>query len=455
MNDNATIDSPRTDQTPEPFKGPHTFLPRLAYVAAISAIIILASTGFGVWGVVSHYLIRFAENSSVNISAALSSTERDSFFTATPKGQRRVAREIPPDQLEQLDGRVRQFLKSFDIVKIKVYTREGLIMYSTDRAIIGERDLENRRLANALTGRNDSKLVRKGRVQDLANESKLDVDVVETYVPIYDDDGEVIGCFEVYIDVSSYRGEIWQIVSLAVSVIAVVTLVVYGIAFIFLRKITQKLKEAANILERYAASDPLTGLHNRRHIFARARQELARLQRERVQHNPHTGMSVTLIDLDYFKMVNDAHGHLVGDEVLKETITEPGKYICNPALTSEGRFPGDAPVFSILYSGMGHETAGKQMLVGFVAFLLAPTIAAWMLSLTSARILSSYPRKVLFFAAIGLLFAVFGNLANSGLGSYPPKDALILAGYDFVLWTLVGLVVAWRIRPERGAVTTA
>jgi diguanylate cyclase (GGDEF)-like protein len=319
MNDNATIDSPRTGPAPEPFKGPHTFLPRLAYVAAISAIIILASTGFGVWGVVSHYLIRFAENSSVNISAALSSTERDSFFTATVDGRRRVAREIPPDQLEQLDGRVRQFLKSFDIVKIKVYTREGLIMYSTDRAIIGERDLGNRRLANALTGRNDSKLVRKDRVQDLANESKLDVDVVETYVPIYDDDGEVIGCFEVYIDVSSYRGEIWQIVSLAVSVIAVVTLVVYGIAFIFLRRITQKLKEAANILERYAASDPLTGLHNRRHIFARARQELARLQRERVHHNPHTGMSVTLIDLDYFKMVNDAHGHLVGDEVLKET----------------------------------------------------------------------------------------------------------------------------------------
>jgi hypothetical protein len=142
-------------------------------------------------------------------------------------------------------------------------------------------------------------------------------------------------------------------------------------------------------------------------------------------------------------------------EVLKETITEPGRYICNPALTSEGRFPGDAPVFSILYSGMGHETAGTQMLVGLVAFLLAPTIGAWMLSLTSARILSSYPRKVLFFAAIGLLFAVFGNLANSGIGSYPPRDTLILAGYDIVLWTLVGLVVAWRIRPERGAVTTA
>jgi diguanylate cyclase (GGDEF)-like protein len=155
-------------------------------------------------------------------------------------------------------------------------------------------------------------------VQDLANESKLDVDVVETYVPIYDDAGLVIGCFEVYMDVSNYRGEIWQIVSIALVVIALISLVVYGIAFIFLRKITHKLREAQNALERYAATDPLTGLHNRRHILVRARQELARVQRERA-HKPHTGLSVTMLDLDHFKKINDSYGHLVGDEVLKET----------------------------------------------------------------------------------------------------------------------------------------
>ena len=142
-------------------------------------------------------------------------------------------------------------------------------------------------------------------------------------------------------------------------------------------------------------------------------------------------------------------------EVLKQNIIEPGRYICNPELTSERRFPGEAPVFSVLYSGMGHETAGRQMLIGFAAFLLAPMIGAWMLSLTSARILSSYPRKVLFFAAIGLLFAIFWDLTNSGIGSYPQKDAIILAGYDIISWTLVGLAVAWRIQPERGSVTNA
>jgi signal transduction histidine kinase len=95
---------------------------------------------------------------------------------------------------------------------------------------------------------NDVKLVRKDRVQDLANESKLDVDVVETYLPIYDDAGEVIGCFEVYMDVSRYRGEIWQIVSIALVVIAGIALVVYGTAFILLRKMDRGLKDALSAL---------------------------------------------------------------------------------------------------------------------------------------------------------------------------------------------------------------
>jgi diguanylate cyclase (GGDEF)-like protein len=177
----------------------------------------------------------------------------------------------------------------------------------------------NRRLAKALSGRNDASLVSKDRDQDLANESKLAMDVVETYVPLFDDDGRVIGSFEVYMDVSRYRGEIRQIVSIAIVVIAFIMFTVCGISFIFLRQISQKLKDAENTLQRHAASDPLTGLHNRRHIFARAREELARLQRERANNHSLAGISVTLLDLDHFKKVNDAYGHLIGDEVLKET----------------------------------------------------------------------------------------------------------------------------------------
>lgn len=134
-------------------------------------------------------------------------------------------------------------------------------------------------------------------------------------------------------------------------------------------------------------------------------------------------------------------------ETLKEHVVDPGRYVCNPELTSEGRFPDEEPVFSVLYGGVGHEAAGGLMLVGLVVFFLAPLIGAWMLSQTSGRVMSSYSRKVLFFVAIGALFAIFGDLTNFGIGDYPVKDAVVLAASHIVVWTLVGLVVAWRIKP--------
>ena len=101
---------------------------------------------------------------------------------------------------------------------------------------------------------------------------------------------------------------------------------------------------------------------------------------------------------------------------------------------------------------MGHEAAGRLMVLQLALFFVSPTIGAWMLSVTSGRVLASYPRKVLFFAAIGLLMAVYGALQNFGIDSYPLGDALMLAGRDILSWALVGLMVAWRMQPEPGRV---
>jgi hypothetical protein len=135
-------------------------------------------------------------------------------------------------------------------------------------------------------------------------------------------------------------------------------------------------------------------------------------------------------------------------EILNASLAEPGRYIANPELTAAGSFPEGEPVFSIHYSGMGHESAGTVMLVQLAMFLVAPMIGAWMLSVSSPWMLSSYPRRVLFFGVMGLLTALYGGITNFGIDSYPPEDALMLAVLDVITWTLVGLVVAWRMRPE-------
>jgi len=58
--------------------------------------------------------------------------------------------------------------------------------------------------------------------------------------------------------------------------------------------------------------DALTGAMNKRYLLETLQREVARS----VRHA--RALSVVMLDIDYFKSVNDTHGHLVGDDVLRE-----------------------------------------------------------------------------------------------------------------------------------------
>lgn len=65
-------------------------------------------------------------------------------------------------------------------------------------------------------------------------------------------------------------------------------------------------------LSRLALTDELTGVANRRHFYETAELEIARCLRE------NKPFAVFMLDIDFFKKVNDTHGHGFGDTVLKE-----------------------------------------------------------------------------------------------------------------------------------------
>ncbi len=84
-------------------------------------------------------------------------------------------------------------------------------------------------------------------------------------------------------------------------------MVAYGIF-----AITSYMEETELRLKGEALHDPLTGLLNRRGMLESIRACLSYLQRKQ-QH-----AALLMVDLDFFKKINDAHGHDVGDVVLME-----------------------------------------------------------------------------------------------------------------------------------------
>ena len=86
-----------------------------------------------------------------------------------------------------------------------------------------------------------------------------------------------------------------------------------------LKRLLRKVKESNRstihlnkTLSNLALKDPHTGLYNRRHFNETLEKELALAKRHA------RSLSVIMMDIDYFKAVNDVYGHTFGDLVLRQ-----------------------------------------------------------------------------------------------------------------------------------------
>lgn len=137
---------------------------------------------------------------------------------------------------------------------------------------------------------------RRGRIMSLSDSAVGDKTFVVSASPICDENGRRRGAIASFEDVSKLEQKKVEL----------------STALQTLRLTTEKVKEQNQVLERLATRDPLTTCFNRRSFFE---QFDAQWNSAKRYNQP---LSAIMVDVDHFKMINDNHGHSVGDQVLQK-----------------------------------------------------------------------------------------------------------------------------------------
>jgi PAS domain S-box-containing protein len=200
-------------------------------------------------------LIRFAERQNVTLAQSFANTLWPQFspYVASASGSDATQLRTHPKTGEIRDA-VRKASSGLAVLKVKIYDLEGLTVYSSEPAEIGENKSDNPGyVAAAREVQPASKLTFRDAFSSFEG-TVQDRDLVETYVPIRLDNGPIEGVFELYTDVTPLLAEVKRdTVNLVVS-FSVVFGLLYGILFLTVQRADRTIKrQYADITEKNEA----------------------------------------------------------------------------------------------------------------------------------------------------------------------------------------------------------
>lgn len=206
---------------------------------------------------------------------------------------------------------IEPFRRDLNLVKIKLFSPDGEILYSSDPKEIGGINRKPYFREVVARGSTYTKLIR--REEKTLEDKAISTDVVETYIPVMRN-GKFAGAFEIYYDISHSKARLDRILrksSFGVLAVTAGFLLAVSLSTVAAFRSIRARNRLEKQLRELAETDPLTKCLNRRSMFRFLEAEVDRAAR---YGRP---VSVILFDLDRFKAVNDTHGHETGDSVLR------------------------------------------------------------------------------------------------------------------------------------------
>ena len=220
-------------------------------------------------------------------------------------------------EIAEIERDLHVLARGLNVVKVKIYDRRGLTVFSTDERQIGEDKATNPGFLRARTGQAASEITRRDHF-DAWEGSLSDRNIISTYVPVRRTElSEVEAVFEVYTDVTDLIARMqrsqWYVLGGVFGAMVLVYLALQLLLVRYRRQIREhdlQRREQEAQIRHQAYHDALTGLPNRASFVDHLEAAMRRAKRGQAP------LGLLFIDLDQFKRVNDSLGHDAGDRLL-------------------------------------------------------------------------------------------------------------------------------------------
>ncbi len=327
-------------------------LPRLGFVGTFA---LLSATAVGLLGIALAQVETAHERSSATSDAASSAQLLVQVGLQPHIDRSDLTTGLPPETIAALDSAFQAGLNDGQLVRIKLWSPDGEVLYSDQHELIGQRFPIDGDLQEGLDGELTAEVSHLDKAENV--DERQFGELLEVYVPVrFGTEHE--GAFEIYVPWAPIARQITSNTRRLLLVLAGGLLLLWAVLFRIVmgasRRIRRDRDELARRAEenhRLAMFDHLTGLPNRLLFFDRVTQAVSAAGRE------GSGVGVLLLDLHRFKEVNDTLGHERGDELLRQV--GPRLQGVLRASDSVARLGGDE--FGIALAGLNTLSEGEDV----------------------------------------------------------------------------------------------
>jgi len=327
-------------------------LPRLGFVGTFA---LLSATAVGLLGIALAQVETAHERSSATSDAASSAQLLVQVGLQPHIDRSDLTTGLPPETIAALDSAFQAGLNDGQLVRIKLWSPDGEVLYSDQHELIGQRFPIDGDLQEGLDGELTAEVSHLDKAENV--DERQFGELLEVYVPVrFGTEHE--GAFEIYVPWAPIARQITSNTRRLLLVLAGGLLLLWAVLFRIVmgasRRIRRDRDELARRAEenhRLAMFDHLTGLPNRLLFFDRVTQAISAAGRE------GSGVGVLLLDLHRFKEVNDTLGHERGDELLRQV--GPRLQGVLRASDSVARLGGDE--FGIALTGLNTLSEGEDV----------------------------------------------------------------------------------------------